>query len=370
MAEKIHQRIDEITAADTIEMMIKFHIGRCHPLTQNRKEQLNDRGMSQKEFAARMDMSEKHISKLINGDVQLTPETSVRLEMVLGVPAKFWNNLEAIYREKIIKADAENTMVADEEIARQFPYNEMARLEWVPQTRNTKERVIYLRKYFEIVQLSLLESDKITRITCRKLTITDKRDLALMAWAQEAKIKARNIKTAPINIKELISSIPKIRKMTVLKPKDFCPKIKKSLADCGIALVFLPHLKGSFLQGASFMDGNKIVIGLTARANDADKFWFSLFHELAHIVLGHVGLLNGTTEDDEKAADKWSGNTLITPEEFEAFKKNKNYSEESIIQFAKEQGISPGLVVGRMQLEGIIKYNMLNNLKDKYEIAI
>ena len=65
------------------------------------KEQLIDRGMSQKEFAARMDMSEKHISKLINGDVQLTADVSVRLETVLGVPASFWNNLEAIYREKL-----------------------------------------------------------------------------------------------------------------------------------------------------------------------------------------------------------------------------------------------------------------------------
>ena len=51
------------------------------------KEQLNDRGMSQKEFAVRMDMSEKHISKLVNGEVQLTPEVSIRLEVVLGVPA-------------------------------------------------------------------------------------------------------------------------------------------------------------------------------------------------------------------------------------------------------------------------------------------
>ena len=65
------------------------------------KEQLNDRGMSQKEFATRMNMSEKHISKLINGDVQLTPEVAVRLEVVLGVPAKCWNNLEAIYRKKL-----------------------------------------------------------------------------------------------------------------------------------------------------------------------------------------------------------------------------------------------------------------------------
>ena len=72
------------------------------------KEQLNVRGMSQKEFAARMDMSEKHIRKLINGEAQLTPETAIKLEMVLGVPAKFWNNLEAIYREKIVKAEAEN----------------------------------------------------------------------------------------------------------------------------------------------------------------------------------------------------------------------------------------------------------------------
>jgi HTH-type transcriptional regulator / antitoxin HigA len=73
------------------------------------KEQLLDRGMNQKEFAARMEMSEKHISKLINGDVQLTPDVAMRLEMVLGLPAHFWNNLESIYREKVIQVEAENT---------------------------------------------------------------------------------------------------------------------------------------------------------------------------------------------------------------------------------------------------------------------
>ena len=82
------------------------------------REQLNNRGMSQKEFAVRMDMSEKHISKLVNGEVALTPETAVRLEMALGVPAKFWNSLEAIYREKNVKAEAENAMDADAEMAK------------------------------------------------------------------------------------------------------------------------------------------------------------------------------------------------------------------------------------------------------------
>lgn len=333
------------------------------------KEQLNDRGMSQKEFAVRMDMSEKHISKLIHGDVQLTPEAAVRLEMVLGVPAKFWNNLEAIYREKLIKAEAEKAMDADAEIAKQFPYQEMAKFGWVPKAGDLKDKIFYLRKYFEVVTLSLLGNDQITRIACRRLAVTEKSDLALMAWAQEAKIQARDIQTAPINIKGLISAIPELRKMTMLKPKAFCPKLKKYLADYGIALVFLPHLKGSFLQGASFMDGNKIVLGLTARGKDADKFWFSLFHELAHIVLGHVGQINGISVADEQAADKWSGDTLIPTDDFTRFKSEKNYSKQRVLRFAKDQGIAPGIVVGRMQSEGMIKYSMLNDLKEKYEIT-
>ena len=334
------------------------------------KEQLSDRGMSQKEFAARMDMSEKHISKLINGDVHLTPDVAVRLELVLGVPAKFWNNLESIYREKLVKVEMENTMDTDIELAKQFPYSEMSRFGWLPETRDAKEKVIYLRKYFGIVELSLLENEQITRIACRRLAITEKSDLALMAWVQEAKIIARGIQTEPINIKGLIAAIPDIRKMTVMKPNEFCPKVKKYLADCGIALVFLPHLKGSFLQGATFLDGNKIVVGLTARGKDADKFWFSLFHELAHIVLGHVGQINGISDEDERAADTWSEETLINKKEFNAFIKEKDYTEQSIIRFAKEQGIAPGIVVGRMQIEGIIKYSVLNKLKEKYEVAI
>ena len=350
--------------------MVRSHSYIATPPGATIKEQLNDRGMNQKEFAVRMDMSEKHISRLIHGDVQLTPETAVRLETVLGVPAKFWNNLEAIYREKKIKVAAENAIDADAEIAKKFPYSEMAKFGWVAETKDIKEQVIRLRKYFEVVELSLLGNEQITRIACRRLGITEKSDLALMAWAQEAKLQARDIQTEPINMKGLTAAVPELRRMTVQEPEEFCPKIKKYLADCGIALVFLPHLRGSFLQGASFIDGRKIVVGLTARGKDADKFWFSLFHELAHIILGHVGQPNGTSDEDEKAADKWSGDTLIASDDFERFRREKDYSERSVIRFAGEQGIAPGIVVGRMQTEGMIRYSMLNNLKEKYEITV
>ena len=72
------------------------------------KEYLDDCGMNQTEFAHRMDMPEKHISKLIDGEVQLTPDVAERLELVFGIPAKFWNNLEALYREKLVRAKQEH----------------------------------------------------------------------------------------------------------------------------------------------------------------------------------------------------------------------------------------------------------------------
>ena len=74
------------------------------------KEQLEYLGMSQKEFAVRMGMSEEDISNLISGDIELSPETAVKLEIVLGPPAAFWSNLEANYRVKLAKVCEENAM--------------------------------------------------------------------------------------------------------------------------------------------------------------------------------------------------------------------------------------------------------------------
>ena len=333
------------------------------------KEQLLDRGLSQKEFALRMGMSEKHISKLINGDVQLTPEVAVRLEMVLGVPAKFWNKLEATYREKLIKANAENEMDADKELVKKLPYREMSKNGWVPETREVTEKVIYLRKYFEVVNLEIIKDMKLSKIACRRLAETEKGNLALLAWAQKAKLEARAIETSLIDLKTLKKKLPEIRSMTVMNPVDFCPKLIEMLSGCGIALVFLPHIGGSFLHGATFCDGNKIVVGLTVRGKDADKFWFSLFHELGHILLGHINQSDGTTDEDEEAADSFARETLIPTVEFNAFTSLNDFSKTSICSFAQEQNILCGIVVGRLQKEGFINYNRCNDLKTKYVLS-
>ncbi len=334
------------------------------------KEQLEYRKMKQKEFALRMDMSEKHISKLINGEVQLTFDVAMRLEMVLGVPAKFWNNLEAIYQEKLVRVKAENAMDQDIEIAKKFSYAQMAKNKWVEETRNAKEKVINLRKFFEVAELSLLKKENlIPKISCAKPSFEKEEDYDLMAWAQKAKLDARVIETKALNLKKLEEAIMKIRTMTRHNPSEFSGELSKLLADCGIALVYLPHIARSFLHGGTFWDRRKIVLGLTTRGKDADKFWFSLFHELGHIQLGHINSKSCMDNNYEKEADEFAKEILIPKKDFDNFVKNNVFNKRSILEFADLIEIDPGIIVGRLQKEGYIDFSNHNDLKRKYTIS-
>lgn len=332
------------------------------------KEQLINRRMRQKEFALRMDMSEKHISKLINGEVQLTIDMAMRLEIVLGITAQFWLNLEAKYREKIAKINAESEMESDIKIAKLFPYNEMAKNGWVAETKKDIDRVQNLRKFFEVVKLDLLNDTLVPKIAYRRLGNSDSTDYLLLAWAQKAKDEARQIETKSVNLEELPEIMMDIRKMTKENPNIFCDKLTSLLANYGIATVFLPHIKGSFLHGATFYDGNKIVMGLTVRGKDADRFWFSLYHELAHIVYGHINEQSIISDKEEKLADEYAQDALIPRDYFERFVVEENFSRDAIIKFANDVGIDEGIVVGRLQKEKYVKYDRYNDLKSKYVI--
>lgn len=75
-------------------------------------EQLADRGITREEFAEMMGLSAERVGDLLEGEERLTPDLASRLETVLGVPARFWNNLEGIYREKLALVEGENAMDA------------------------------------------------------------------------------------------------------------------------------------------------------------------------------------------------------------------------------------------------------------------
>lgn len=269
------------------------------------KEQLVERGMRQKEFAVRMGMSEKHISKLINGEVQLTIEMARKLEMVLGAPTQFWCNLETIYREDLVRVKEENSMSEDVQIAQKMPYEQMVEKGWILDVTKKAERVVHLRKYFELAELKLLQSTLIPRIACRYLEGMKKSDCEVIAWAQKAKLEARSIVTKSIDIEKLNADIGQICDLLSASEVNLEGTVKEILSECGIALVVLPRLGEEVLHGATFIDGKKIVLGLSMSDN-TEELYFSFFHEIAHIVYGHVKNECGIGEEEEQCADSYA----------------------------------------------------------------
>ena len=123
----------------------------------------------------------------------------------------------------------------------------------------------------------------------------------------------------------------------------------------------------------------KIVVGLTVRGKDADKFWFSLFHEIKHVLQQKIKtvFISSTVEEMmdinntlEIEADKFAKNFLISPADYKRLSPTRYTSDDEIVEFAKTIGIHPGIVAGRLQHEGIIAQNRCSLLKEKYVIEI
>ncbi len=332
------------------------------------REQLDNREMSQKEFAIRMGMSEKHISRLINGKVELTPDVALKLESVLGIPANFWMNLESLYREDCARVEQELSIEKDEQMAANFPYSKLVNLSWVAKTSNFNEKVKNLRAFFEVSELGLLEKLRVPGISYKVNSESLEIDYSLVAWAQKAKMDARYVDHEVINLRKLKKLLPDIRDLIRLSPNEFCSGLQSILLSCGVVIVFLPHIDGSFLHGATFYDGDHIVLGLTGRGKDSDKFWFSLFHELHHIIENHISNDCLRSEAEELNADEFAKNFLINDIDYSRFIENGKYNKVDIVEFASEIGITPGIVLGRLQKDKLVPYDRFRDLKEQLSI--
>lgn len=125
------------------------------------------------------------------------------------------------------------------------------------------------------------------------------------------------------------------------------------------------------MQGFIKKIDNKIILSMTIRRAFADEFWFTLFHEIGHLLNGDIISSQfidyaDSKSDMEDKANKFARNTLIDIDDYNKFICKNNITEEEIIKFAKEQDVKPFIVVGRIQKEKN-NFKIFNDLKTRYK---
>ena len=239
--------------------------------------------MSQKELATRMDMSEKHISKLINGEVPLTQDVAMRLERVFGVEASFWNGLEANYREKILKVEYENSIDEEINFAKPFGYAKLARLGIVPETKKAAEQVNNLQKFFEVASLKNVADEMIMPLVYENIKDMEPAKKSLIyTLVQITKGQARFVEVNSYDAEMLRKFIPKIEDLKSEPLASVKEPLKDMLGACGVIIVYLPILDNITSTCITYSKGNSIVLGIPTE--DTDGFWKLLGEALHNLV--------------------------------------------------------------------------------------
>lgn len=342
----------------------RYHSDLAIPPGEYLLEATTELGLNQVDLAHRMGRPVQAISEIIKGIKAITPDTALQLEQVLGVPAHIWTGLEADYQ--LIRAREQEQQKVEAEAAdiKRFPYAEMAKHGWVGKTRKPTEKVRELRQFYGVASLETLPEVKSYAPAFRKGNHQNLSHEALAAWLRAGALKAEQIATRPFDKKGLLALIPELRSYTLLSPADFQQRLVERLASIGVALVVLPHLKNTYTHGATFwIRPDKAVLMMTIRGSWADIFWFSLFHELGHI-LKHGkqmfledGNADAEIQQKEQEADTFASNTLIPPTTYRAFVGQGDMSPHAIRQFAEVITIAPGIVVGRLQHDKLLAQN-------------
>lgn len=317
------------------------------------KELIGSLGMSQKEMATRLEMTEQSLVRILKGSQPITYDTAERLEMVTGTPASFWNNLEALYREQLAKIAQHDRLQAEIEWLKVIPLAELRKRGKLSSTRDKTKQLKEVLGFFGVSSVSAWQDIwEQPAVAARRSQCFESRPGHAAVWIRLGELEANNIECAPYDKTKFKEAVLNIRSLTCEPPEVFADEMKHECAQAGVALVFIPEISKVPWNGATkWISSNKAMILLNLRGKKEDKFWFSFFHEAYHVLYdGKKGLYinDGSQADEsEKRADAFAAEILI-PAEYDA-KIRAIRSHDELREIAEELEIAAGIVAGRFQ---------------------
>jgi HTH-type transcriptional regulator/antitoxin HigA len=343
------------------------------------QEYLDHNGWSQRDLARRTDLTPKTISEICNGKAPITPPTALAFERTFQRPAHLWLNLQRQFDEAQARSRETAKIFHWADWSKRFPLKEMRERGFtLPAGQSDVDALL---NFFGVSSPEGWKSVwSAYAVAYRQTHAFATREESIAAWVREVEIQARIFNLQEFDERLLTSSLRRLRQLSRMRVDGkMVGTLQEICAECGVAVVIVPELPNTGISGcARWLNDKRAVVGLTLRYKTDDQLWFTFFHELGHILLHRNKrsfVIDNAAEDlqdpivdpemqkYESEASRFSADALIPPGELSDFLRRRILTNESIHDFAEHVGVGPGIVVGRLQHDKILKPFQGNRLK-------
>lgn len=339
---------------------------------------LEDRGITQAELATRTGVTAAYVSNVIAGKKDISANFALSLEYALGVPKSFWLNLQANYDAELLESSQEQTISTEERSVREELADVVKYLRQkgkMPVGERKDASILSLRKALGMSDISKL-GDIVPAGAFRMSSNQNVNPYVLGAWIRLCQMEsAGRIIEKQYDASRTNDLIGDIKKIMINREANIQVDLRNVMRAYGIDFSVVKNFRGAPVQGyiSRKKDGIYQMV-LTIRGSYADIFWFSLFHEIGHIVNGDIAkdakfLDDGSDEAKERAADLFARENLLDSDDYGLFIKQNDFSIESITRFAASQNVMPYIVIGRLQKEKYLRYDQYSRYKLRYKWA-
>ncbi len=249
----------------------------------------------------------------------------------------------------------------------------MIKFGWIKKCAHKGQQVAECLQFFGVSSVAVWQRRYAEPLAAFKASSKFKKDgAAVSAWLRHGERCASEIECQPFDKDAFKTALKDIRSLTLeSNPDVFIPRLVERCAAAGVAVVLAPAPKGCPVSGAThWLSPDKALLMLSLRHKTNDHLWFAFFHEAGHLLLHGKRMVfletNGLDDEHEREADQFASDLLIPPQYAKELAFiGKTYA--SVTKFAEKIGIAPAIVVGRMQKEGYLPWNMLNKCKVRYQ---
>lgn len=334
------------------------------------REQMELREWTQDDLSAITGLSVKHLNQILQDKLPLSIDLARIFAEVFNNSATYWVNLNTAYRLWLSQEKTPQEQQADIKalIYERMPIKDMLGKGWIAPFKTAEELTQQVLNFWNwhSLDFSILDKQYLPCLTRKSEAYNQFNASYAITWYRKAQLVAETFAPKSYNRRKLEMRFKEMHAFTT--QQNGVNLFIEALAEAGVIFFVLPHLKKTYLDGAAFFSGPNPVVVYTGRYKRIDNFWFTVAHEIAHILL-HLNeerafVLDNFKESDkdelEKEANALAAVQLKHPEIKAFLQKYAQYLPPAKVEeCAVRYDVHPAIIVGKMAHDDSKSYKNL-----------